>query len=402
MSESSKVAFAICGSRLFDGEAFHDHEAERKAVIVEGGKIRDIASMDSLDPAMLKIDAREHLLAPGFIDLQVNGGGGVLLNDAPTAEGVRSIAAAHRAFGTTAMLPTVITDDLATVKSAVAAVRAAREQGIAPSVLGVHVEGIYIDVPKRGAHPAEFIRPAENDAQVERELGWLKTADCGDVMLTVSPHKVSPSVIADLAASGITVSLGHSEASYAEATAALAAGARGFTHLYNAMSPLTHRQPGMVGAALADRDSFCGVIADGHHVDPAALKIAIAAKPRGKIVLVTDAMPTAAGGPDHFNLLGRRVEVKNDRLELPDGTLAGSNLTMDEAVRFAIDHLDVEVGEALRMASLYPAAFIRREHEFGRIAPGYRASLVLLDKALGARATWVDGQADRKPMPSKG
>ncbi|HVJ43320.1 MAG TPA: N-acetylglucosamine-6-phosphate deacetylase [Dongiaceae bacterium] len=401
MSESNKAVFAICGTRLFDGEAFHDHEAERKAVVVADGVIRDIAAMENLDPAIVKIDGREHLLAPGFVDLQVNGGGGALLNDQPSPEVVRKIAASHRAFGTTAMLPTVITDDLATVKSAVAAVRAARQQGIAPSVLGVHVEGIYIDAPKRGAHPAEFIRPVINDAQVAAEIAWLKAADCGDVMLTVSPHKISPAVIADLVKAGIVVSLGHSEASYAEAVAALAAGARGFTHLYNAMSPLTHRQPGMVGAALEDRDSFCGIIADGHHVEPPALKIAIAAKPRGKVVLVTDAMPTAAGGPSHFNLLGRRVDLKDDRLELPDGTLAGSNLTMDEAVRFAIDRLDVEIGEALRMASLYPAGFIRRDHEFGRIVPGYRASLVLLDKALRVRSTWVDGVADRRLLPSK-
>jgi len=400
MQESNKTAFAICGARLFDGEAFHDHEAERKAVLVEGNVIRDIVSMDSLGSEMQKVDAREHLLAPGYIDLQVNGGGGALLNEKPSIEVVRKIASSHRAFGTTGMLPTVITDNLATVKEAVAAVAAARQQNV-PGILGVHVEGIYIDTPKRGAHPASFIRPVENDAQISAEIAWLKTANCGDVMFTISPNKISPAVIADLAKSGIIVALGHSEASYAQAVAALAAGARGFTHLYNAMSPLTHRQPGMVGAALADAESFCGIIADGHHVEPAALKIAIAAKQRGKVVLVTDAMPTAAGGPLQFNLLGQPAVVKDGRLELPDGTLAGSNITMDQAVRFAIDELDVEIGEALRMASLYPAAFIRRDKEYGRVAPGYRASLVLLDKRMRVRTTWIDGQADRKPMPSK-
>jgi len=400
MQESNKTAFAICGARLFDGEAFHDHEAERKAVLIEGNAIRDIVSMDNLGSDLPKIDAREHLLAPGYIDLQVNGGGGALLNEKPSVEVVRKIASSHRAFGTTGMLPTVITDNLATVKEAVIAVAAARQQGV-PGILGVHVEGIYIDTPKRGAHPAGFIRPVENDAQISSEIAWLKTANCGDVMFTISPNKISPAVIADLAQSGIIVALGHSEASYAQAVAALAAGARGFTHLYNAMSPLTHRQPGMVGAALADAESFCGIIADGYHVEPPALKIAIAAKKRGKIVLVTDAMPTAAGGPLQFNLLGQPAMVKEGRLELPDGTLAGSNITMDQAVRFAIDELDVELGEALRMASLYPAAFIRRDKEYGRVAPGYRASLVLLDRRMRVRTTWIDGQADRKPMPSK-
>jgi N-acetylglucosamine-6-phosphate deacetylase len=326
----------------------------------------------------------------------VNGGGGALLNDAPSVEVVQCIAKSHRAFGTTAMLPTVITDRLDVVKKAVAAVKAARQQGVA-GIIGVHVEGIYIDVPKRGAHPADFIRPVENEAQIAAELAWLKTADCGTVMFTISPAKISPALIADIAAAGILVCLGHSEATADQALAGLAAGARGFTHLYNAMSPLTHRQPGMVGVALADRDSYCGIIADGHHVDPIALKVAIAAKPRGRIVLVTDAMPTAAGGPDHFDLLGRRVDLRDDRLEMSDGTLAGSNLTMDAALRYTVDHLDVELGEALRMASLYPAAFIKRDRDLGRIAPGHRADLVLLNDELRVLGTWVGGVGDRQP-----
>jgi N-acetylglucosamine-6-phosphate deacetylase len=223
------------------------------------------------------------------------------------------------------------------------------------------------------------------------ELAWLKTADCGTMMFTISPTKMPGSIIADLAEAGIVISLGHSDATAEQTLAGLHAGARGFTHLYNAMSPLTHRQPGMVGVALSDRDSYCGIIADGHHVDPIALKVAIAAKGPGKIVLVTDAMPTAAGGPDHFDLLGRRVVLRKDRLELPDGTLAGSNLTMDAALRNAVAYLDVDLGEALRMASLYPAGFINRDHDLGRIRPGHRASLVLLSNDLRVLGTWVDG-----------
>jgi N-acetylglucosamine-6-phosphate deacetylase len=378
--------FALTAARVFNGT----HFLLRHAVVIEAGVIRDVLPQDRLDIAIRRIDLGDHLLAPGFIDLQVNGGGGALLNDSPGVEVVQRIAKAHRAFGTTALLPTVITDRLDIVKQAVDAVRLARQCGAA-SVLGIHIEGIYIDPPKRGAHPAEFIRPVEADTQITAELAWLKTVDCGAVMFTISPSKISPAIIADLTAAGIIVSLGHSEATADQALAGLAAGARGFTHLYNAMSPLTHRQPGMVGAALADRDSFCGIIADGHHVDPIALKIAIAAKPRGKVVLVTDAMPTAAGGPDHFDLLGRRVTLHDDRLEMSDGTLAGSNLTMDAALRYAVDHLDVEFGEALRMASLYPAGFIRRDHDLGRIHPGYRASLVLLSEDLRVLDSWVDG-----------
>jgi N-acetylglucosamine-6-phosphate deacetylase len=394
------TTFALCGARMFDGEVFHDHETERLAVVIEGAKIRGVVAMERLAPEIRRVDARKHLLAPGFIDLQVNGGGGALLNDAPSLDVVRRIARAHRAYGTTGLLPTVITDRLEVVKSAVAAVSAARAAGDG-SILGVHVEGIYIDLPKRGAHPAEFVRDIDTLAQIRAELDWLKEAKCGSILLTISPAKMPLEMISDLAAAGIIVSLGHSEATAEQAQAALAAGARGFTHLYNAMSPMTHRQPGMVGAALADRSSYCGIIADGHHVSPTALKVAINAKPSGRIVLVTDAMPTAAGGPDHFDLLGRRVTLKEDRLELPDGTLAGSNLTMDAALRYAVDILGVELGEALRMASLNPASFIRRDHDLGRIAPGYRANLVLLDKALTVRGTWVDGVSEQQLVPAK-
>jgi N-acetylglucosamine-6-phosphate deacetylase len=391
---------ALCGARLFDGETFHDHKADRLALVIDGALIRGVVAMDKLEPGTIRVDVRDHLLAPGFIDVQVNGGGGALLNDAPSATVVQRIAGSHRKFGTTGMLPTVITDRLEVVRAAVNAVSAARAAGSA-SVLGIHIEGIYIDQPKRGAHPAEFIREVQSIEQIEAELDWLKQTTCGTVMFTISPAKMPPAVIQELADAGIIVSLGHSEATAEQAQAALAAGARGFTHLYNAMSPLNHRQPGMVGAALADPLSFCGIIADGHHVAATALKVAIAAKPRGKVVLVTDAMPTAAGGPDHFDLLGRRVALRDGRLDLPDGTLAGSNLTMDEAVRYTVDHLGVELGEALRMASLYPAGFIKRDHDLGRIKPGYRASLVLLDKALRVRGTWVDGVTDQALIPEK-
>lgn len=391
------TGFALRAARVFNGT----HFLARHAVVIDGGVVRDVLPQDRLDPAIPFVDLGAHLLAPGFIDLQVNGGGGALLNDEPSAAVVERIARSHRAFGTTAMLPTVITDRLDVVKQAVAAVQAAQQRGVA-GILGVHVEGIYIDMPKRGAHPAEFIRPVESGAQIAAELAWLKTANCGTVMFTISPSKIPPAVIADLAAAGIVICLGHSDAMADQALAGLAAGARGFTHLYNAMSPLTHRQPGMVGVALADRDSYCGIIADGHHVDPIALKVAIAAKPRGRIVLVTDAMPTAAGGPDHFDLLGRRVALRDDRLEMSDGTLAGSNLTMDAALRYTVNHLDVELGEALCMASLYPAAFIRRDRDLGRIAPGYRADLVLLSDDLRVLDSWVDGIGDHRSKKPTG
>jgi N-acetylglucosamine-6-phosphate deacetylase len=375
--------FALSGARIFDSEAMHDG----RAVIIADDRIETIVDEQSLDRSVTISRLGGGILAPGFIDAQVNGGGGALLNDPPTLETVKRIAEAHRRFGTTGLLPTVITDAMDVIKAAADAVGEARKANV-PGVLGIHIEGPFIDPRRRGAHPPEHIRPI-----TEADIAWLTGLDCGTVMLTLAPSTVSPDVVCRLADAGIIISLGHAEATAGEALAALAAGARGFTHLFNAMSPLGHREPGMAGAALADARSWCSIIADGHHVDPLALKVALAAKAKSHVYLITDAMPPAAGGPPHFTLQGRLVSVRNGRLELADGTLAGSILTMDEAVRYCVNALDVPLAEALRMASLYPAAFLRLDRAYGRIAPGYRASLVHLDDALAVRRTWIDGVA---------
>jgi N-acetylglucosamine-6-phosphate deacetylase len=374
---------ALTGARIFDGEAMRDGHA----IIIDGDSIESIVTEKSLPASMVKHNLGGGIIAPGFIDAQVNGGGGALLNDPPAVDTVRRIAESHRKFGTTGMLPTVITDTPEVTKAAASAVADARKANV-PGVLGIHIEGPFIDPRRRGAHPAECIRPITDE-----DIAWLTRLDCGTVMLTLAPSTVSPDVVRRLAEASIIVSLGHAEATSAEALAALDAGARGFTHLFNAMSQLGHRNPGMVGAALCDRESYCGIVADGHHVDPLALRVALAAKPKGRVYLVSDAMPPAAGGPPAFTLQGRTVSTRNGRLELPDGTLAGSILTMDEAVRYCIAKLGVTIEEALRMASLYSAAFLRLDRLYGRIASGYRASLVHLDDALAVQRTWIDGMA---------
>ena len=244
------------------------------------------------------------------------------------------------------------------------------------------------DAARKGAHAARFIRGMEPaDAEEIAEF-----ASHMPVMLTLAPNRVTPALVTALAGRGVLVSLGHSDASYDEAKQALGAGARAFTHLYNAMSQMNGREPGMVGAALSEPDSFAGIIADGHHVHDAALTVAFAAKAPSRMMLITDAMPTAAGGPSSFDLQGRKVALNGGKLELPDGTLAGSNLTMDAALRYCVQRLDVGLAEALRMASLTPATFLRREHELGRIAPGYLASLVHLSDELEVKATWIGGK----------
>ncbi len=376
------MAFALTGARIFDGETIRDG----RAVIVEGARIADVMAAGRIAAGIERRELSGGLLVPGFIDVQVNGGGDALLNDNPSVETVKRIAASHREFGTTGLLPTVITDAPEIMEKAIVAVREARIAGV-PGVLGIHIEGPFLDPARKGAHDARFIRP-----MTDADVASLAAAQCGAVMLTLAPNRVAPESIAKLAAAGILVSLGHSEATAAEAQAALAAGARSFTHLFNAMSQMTGREPGMVGAALADTRSYCGLIADGHHVHDTALKVALAAKPRDRVVLVSDAMPTAAGGLDRFELQGRTVMRRDGRLQLEDGTLAGSNLTMDEAVRYCTQRLGVSLEDALRMASLNPASFLKRDRELGRIAPGYLASLAHLSDDMRVLQTWIDGK----------
>ncbi len=376
------MAFALTGARVFDGESIRGG----LAVVIGGGRITEVVPEEKLAAGIERRVLNGGLLAPGFLDVQVNGGGGALLNDNPTIDTVRRIAESHRKFGTTGMLPTVITDAPEVLSKAIAAVKAARSKNV-PGVLGIHIEGPFLDKERKGAHEAKFIRTMTQD-DVER----IADLDCGSVMLTLAPNRVPPNLIQLLANKGVLVSLGHSEASLAEIARALASGARAFTHLFNAMSQMNGREPGMVGAALADPESFCGLIADGYHVHDAAMRVALAAKPRSRIMLVTDAMPTAADGPDNFALQGRAVHLANGKLVLDDGTLAGSNLTMDGAVRYCVERLGVSLEDALCMASLNPASFLRRDHELGRIKSGYLASLAHLSNDLQVLQTWIDGK----------
>ena len=375
------MAFALTGARVFDGDVMRTG----LAVVIDGARIRDVVPEAKIAGDIKRISLAGGILAPGFIDVQVNGGGGALLNDNPTLETVKRIAQSHRRFGTTGLLPTVITDAPQVLAEAIASVKAARDADV-PGVLGIHIEGPFLDVERKGAHDPKFIR-----TMTAVDVEQIASAGCGTIMLTLAPNCVSPALIKTLAVRHVLVSLGHSDATMLEAKQSLNAGARAFTHIFNAMSQLTGREPGMLGTALVDPKSYCGLIADGLHVHDGAMKIALAAKPKSRIMLISDAMPSAAGGPDEFELQGRSVRRENGRLILSDGTLAGSNLTMDEAVRYCVDKLDVDLGDALRMASLNPASFMRRENDLGRVKPGYLASLVHLRDDLTVSQTWIDG-----------
>lgn len=370
----------LSGARIFDGERFLDDHA----VVVEGARIAAIVPHSERPDGAVR-DLGGGLLAPGYVDVQVNGGGGVLFNEDPTPEGIARIAAAHRNHGTIGLLPTLVTDAPQVTAAAIAATREALR--LTPAALGIHLEGPFLDPRRKGAHELSYIRDLEPD-----DVATIAKADCGAVMLTLAPNRVGTGSIAELARHGVLVSLGHSDASYEEARRAVKAGARAFTHLFNAMSAPTGREPGMVGAALDLDEAFVGLIADGHHVHEANLRIAVAAKRRDRFMLITDAMPPAAGGPDHFDLQGRRVTCADGCLRLDDGTLAGSVLTMDEAVRFAVNVVRLPLADALAMASRVPATFLRRDTELGRIAPGYLASLVHLDDELRVLETWIEGR----------
>jgi N-acetylglucosamine-6-phosphate deacetylase len=374
-------AFIITNGRIFDGERFHDGMNVR----VEDGRIAGLSSRPPAGDTPVH-DLQGRLLAPGFIDLQVNGGGGVLFNDAPTVDTLRRIGAAHARCGTTAFLPTLISAPAATTRQAVEAVRAALAEGV-PGVLGIHLEGPFLAAERRGIHAGEQVRP-----MAEADLEWLASLRDLPVLVTVAPEVVGDAAIRRLAAAGLTVFAGHSAATYEETRSALEAGLGGFTHLFNAMAPFGHRSPGIVGAALEDRDSFAGLIADGEHVHPAALAIAAATKTTDRIVLVSDAMATVGAPGTAFEWNGQSVRVVDGSCRLPDGSLAGSNLDLLTAVRNAIHFMHVELGQALRMASANPARALGLEDELGHLRPGCRASLVELDDALTLRGSWIDGR----------
>ena len=372
----------LAGARMFDGERLHDD----CALVVEGDSIEALVPFSERPRGGEQIDLGGGILSPGFVDWQINGGGGVLFNAEPTVEGVAAIAAAHRRAGVTGFLPTVVTDAPRVLGEALAAAREAVSR--VPGALGVHVEGPFIDVMRKGVQPPQYIRPmAEEDADA------LIGARAGAMVVTLAPASVSLEQIARLAKAGIVVSLGHSDASAEEAKSVFDAGASAVTHLYNAMSQLSSRAPGVVGAALAEKRVVCGLIADGEHAHPAAYRAAIAAKGAHGLALVSDAMPPAAGGPDVFQLQGRRMTRVGHKLIAEDGTLAGAAITMRDAVEYVVRTLGIPLAEALMMATLTPARLLRLDDRIGRFKVGYRADLIHLTDDLRVAGVWAGGRA---------
>ena len=373
---------AIVNGCIFDGESVHEH----KAVLIEGEHIVAVVDPEQV-PADIgaSYDLEGGTLIPGFIDLQVNGGGGVLFTAAPTVDSLRTIGAAHRQYGTTGFLPTLISTRFDVMREAVSAVAEAIAIGT-PGVLGLHIEGPFLSPERKGVHDAGKFCQLDQTG-----LDILTSLQVGSTVVTLAPELTSPQMISRLVEEGVIVCGGHSGATYAQTRDALAQGLSGFTHLYNAMTPLQSREPGMVGAALEDDDSWFGIIADGHHIHPAAFSVAVAAKKRGGALLVTDAMPTVGSPDTSFILDGKTIVASEGRVTNAEGTLAGSDLNMLLAVNNTAEFARLDWFEAVRMASLYPARALGLERELGAIRPGFRASLLALDSAHRIRTSWING-----------
>lgn len=374
---------ALVGAAIVQPEGVIDDGA----LLIEGDRIIDIVPRGSQPASYVEQTLEDGWLLPGFIDTQVNGGGDILLNDRPDVEGLRAIATAHRRFGTTGLLPTLISDDAAIVDAVIAAGEAALAQAM-PGLLGVHIEGPHLNPAKKGIHDAAKFRAIDRHV-----LERLTQPTRGRRIVTLAPELAPAGAIRALSQAGIIVAAGHSLADYDQTVLALSEGLAGFTHLFNAMTQMGSREPGMVAAALLDRTSHVGLIVDGLHVHPAALRVALAARGVEGAMLVTDAMPPVGGERTRFTLMGQEIQVVDGTCRGPDGTLAGSALSMAQAFRNAMDLLGCSIVEASRMASGNPARFLRLERETGAIAPGLRADLVHLDAQHRVRATWIAGAA---------
>ncbi|MFA5899503.1 MAG: N-acetylglucosamine-6-phosphate deacetylase [Hyphomicrobium sp.] len=372
---------AVAASHVFDGVAV----LPDSAVIIEGAHIVDVKPVKDIPSSVPVVHLPgDAWLAPGFIDVQVNGGGDVLFNDEPTEQAINAIADAHRRFGTTGLLPTLISDTRDKMGAALAAARAAAAGN--PAILGIHFEGPFLSPERPGVHDKSMFR-APDAADLKLLTSWSE----GSVLVTLAPECVPAEFIADLARAGVKVALGHTMATYEQTQVALHNGLTGFTHLFNAMPQLNSRAPGPVAAALECDSAWFGMIPDGEHVSSAMLRLALRGCARP--MLVTDAMPPVGGGRKSFQLYGQEISVRDGRCTRSDGTLAGAAIDMASAVRNTVRDLRVPLPMALQFASTEPAEFLGLGTLLGRLAPAFRADMVAFEPAsIDVLETWVAGE----------
>ncbi|TRW97730.1 N-acetylglucosamine-6-phosphate deacetylase [Paracoccus sp. M683] len=370
----------LVGRAVFDGARLWPETG----VVIRDGRIEALIPAAS---APAGAQRHEGVITPGFVDLQVNGGGGLAVGAGTDAAALARICATHRSLGSAGCLPTLITDTPEVTASVLAAGVEAARRGF-PGFMGLHIEGPHLDPRRQGAHDPALIRPMGPE-DLDRLCVAARALPA--LMVTLAPEAAQPEQIAALSQAGAVVSLGHSDCSYEQAIAAMRAGARCVTHLFNAMSQIGHRTPGLAGAALAS-DCAVGLIADGFHVHPATMRLSLAARGQG-VFLVSDCMALAGTDQQEIQLHGRRIRREGGRLVLPDGTLAGADLTLPRAVQVLVEQVGIPVERALAMASSVPAAVVGAAGEYGAIAPGRRADLLLLGADLGPVGAIWEGVA---------
>ncbi|MBD1571867.1 N-acetylglucosamine-6-phosphate deacetylase [Vibrio sp. S17_S38] len=376
--------YALLNATIYTG---HDMLTQH-AVLIAAGKIHSVVKIDELPKDIKTIDLNGDILSPGFIDLQLNGCGGVMFNDKITADTMQIMHLANLKSGCTSFLPTLITSSDEDMKQAIQAERDYQQQFQNQS-LGLHLEGPYLNVLKKGIHRPDFIRQSDSNM-----IDII--CDNSDVIakVTLAPEQNSPEHIRRLRDANIVVSIGHTNATYAEARQGFANGISFATHLFNAMTPMVGREPGVVGAIYDTPEVYAGIIADGFHVDYANIRIAHKVKGE-KLVLVTDATAPAGAEMDYFIFVGKKVYYRDGKCVDENGTLGGSALTMIEAVQNTVEHVGIALDEALRMATLYPARAIGVDNKLGQIKPEMVANLTVFDRNFKVKATIVNGQYEQ-------
>lgn len=372
---------ALTGARIFDGTRF----IEDSALVIDDTTVHGVVAQSQLPEGCLETHLNGGVLTPGFIDLQINGGGGVLFNNDPSEATLKTMTDALASYGVTRLMPTLITDTAELTRQAVAAARAAEQSN--PGVLGIHVEGPFFSTLKNGVHRRDRIRTL-----TDADWSWLDSMSQIPAILTLAPEQVDNDDIRRIAALGIRVCAGHTNATYDEVLRAHDAGQSGFTHLFNAMRPMTGREPGVVGAAFALSDTWAGLITDGIHVHPGSIRIALQNKGYEKIFLVSDAMATVGSRQKSFELYGERIEEQDGRLVNQEGRLAGSAITLLDGIHYCIRTLGLPVEQVLAMATRVPAEYMNLAHRLGKLQPGRAADVCHLDDNYEIQAVWRNGE----------
>ena len=375
---------SFVGATIFDGFRRHLNAA----LIIKNSKVVEIIPEEKVDPKTEQIVLAGGLLTPGFVDLQVNGGGGVLFNDNPSLENLKTICEAHAKLGSTSIMPTLISDSPEVKKRAISTITDALDKQV-NGLVGLHLEGPHLALARKGAHEERFIRPMKEFDCLELESLANKISK---LMLTIAPEAVSPQQITRLSKAGAIISLGHSDCTFNQAAEAVDAGATCATHLFNAMSPFGSREPGLVGAVLDSGRLFSGIIADGFHVNKASINLALRAnKGPGALFLVSDSMSTVGSDQKHFFLNDRLITRSQGKLILEDGTLAGADIHLSDAVKYMVNEVGISQDDAIRMASLVPAKVLGVESEIGCLAPDARADFLWMKNDLEIEKVWVGG-----------